>query len=321
MMSKLLLPYAYDSNRSLVHIDNATKGKTYTCPNCDAELLLKISKIPAGKKYHKRSHFAHKGNSDNHCSESLLHQIFKEKCVEFISKKIANHEHLFFEWNCEKCEERHKGNLLKKVVRVVSEHDLGMCKPDIALFDKDGKVIIVIEVIVTHKPEPDVMQYYDENKIACLQIHVNDFADCDKIAEKLSSPNQINICSNPKCEQCGKIMHSVKMATIRTTCWRCGEDMRIAILFSQDEDSHLTTKYFNEEDIKKANLMGANIKMCYSKTDDRFYFANVCGHCNFFIDSSHLYKYFSLPHEAESEYYYKCYKCGHCRQTGQTISK
>ena len=80
-MTKLLLPYAYDSNGNLVHIDNAQKGHKYTCPNCGAELLLKISKIPEGQKYHRRNHFAHKGNSDNHCSESFLHKLFKERCA------------------------------------------------------------------------------------------------------------------------------------------------------------------------------------------------------------------------------------------------
>jgi len=77
---KLLLPYAYDSKRELVHIDQAKKGEKYTCPNCNAELSLRIGKIPEGQKYHKRNHFAHKGNSNNHCSESFLHKLFKEKC-------------------------------------------------------------------------------------------------------------------------------------------------------------------------------------------------------------------------------------------------
>lgn len=308
-MSKLLLPYAYDNNRCLVHIDNATKGKTYTCPNCDAELLLKISKIPAGQKYHKRSHFAHKGNPDNHCSESFLHQMFKEKCVEFISKKIANHEHLFFEWDCDKCGEKHKGNLLKKAVRVVPEYDLGICKPDIALFDKDSKVIIVIEVVVTHKPELAAMQYYDENKIACLQIQVNDFADCERIEEKLSSPNHINICPNPKCKKCGEIMHSVKMVIIHTICWRCGEDMRVAMIFPKNGHSPLGATTFNEEDVKIAKKMGANIKMRYSKTAEESYLADVCGHCNAFIGAFYLHEYLYFPHEAESDYYYKCLHC------------
>lgn len=51
----VLLPYAYDCNKELVHIDEAKKGEKYTCPNCGAELLLKISRIPEGQKYHRRN--------------------------------------------------------------------------------------------------------------------------------------------------------------------------------------------------------------------------------------------------------------------------
>jgi hypothetical protein len=35
-----------------------------------------------------------------------------------------------------------------------------ICKPDIALFDETGKVFTVIEIVVTHKPEDNVIKYY-----------------------------------------------------------------------------------------------------------------------------------------------------------------
>ena len=190
------------------------------CPNCGADLLLKISKIPEGQKYHRRNHYAHKGNSDNHCSESFLHKLFKEICVEYIRQKISDNDKINFEWHCEQCGEEHLGNLLKKAVRVEKEYDLGICQPDIALFDNDDKVIIVIEIVVTHKPKPEVMQYYNENKIACLQIQVDDFPDCDRIEEKLSHPYKMNICPNPICEKCGNIMSHVQMITVPSNCWK-----------------------------------------------------------------------------------------------------
>ncbi|MCH5176239.1 MAG: hypothetical protein J1F40_10165 [Prevotellaceae bacterium] len=308
-MSKLVLPYAYNNNGELVHIDNATKEDKYTCPNCNAEILLRISKIPAGHKYYKRSHFAHRGNSDNHCSESFLHKLFKEKCVEYISAKIANNDNIYFEWHCEKCDEKHQGNLLKKAVRVVSEFDLGICKPDIALLDKNDKVVIVIEIVVTHKPESEVMQYYKENKIACLQIQVNDFADCDTIEEKISHPDKMNICPNPKCKKCGEIMQHVQMVTMISPCWRCGKEMKIAMISPKNGSCLLDPQYFNDEDMKIARTMGANIRLCYSKTIENSYFANVCEHCNAFVGDFYLPCYFYLPHEAESDYYYKCLNC------------
>lgn len=305
----LLLPYAYDCNKQLVHIDDAKKGEKYTCPNCGAELLLKISRIPEGQKYHRRNHYAHKGNSDNHCSESFLHKLCKEKCAEFIRQKLSGNEGISFEWHCGKCEEEHSGNLLKKAVRVETEYDLGICQPDIALFDKDGKVVIVVEIVVTHKPEPEVMQYYDENKIACLQIQVDDFPDCDRIEEKLSHPDKMNICPNPRCKKCGRVMHHVQMVTIASNCWKCGREMKIAMLFTKNGQHVFSAADFNDEDIKIANSLGANIKQCYSKTVNESYLANVCKHCNAFVGEFYMHEYYYEPHEMESEYYLRCLNC------------
>ena len=194
----LLLPFAYDINRTLVHIDSAKKGQIYVCPNCGNELLLKISKIPEGQKYHRRNHFAHKGNTDNHCSESFLHKLFKEKCVELIEKKLATKEKLFFSWKCSYCTHTHRDNLLYNVSSVKLEYLLGTCRPDIALLDENNNVILVIEIIVNHPPEVETLQYYNKNNIGCLQIKVNDFDDCGKIEIKLSNPDKVvNRCLTP----------------------------------------------------------------------------------------------------------------------------
>lgn len=194
----LLLPYAYDINGALVHIDNVHKGQSYTCPNCGAKLLLKIGKIPEGQKYHRRNHFAHRGNSDNHCSESFLHKLFKEKCVEFIKDKLASNKKHPFSWKCIDCSSLHDDNLLYNVSSVEVEYSLGTCRPDIALLDKNHKVILVVEIIVKHSPEEETLRYYNKNNIACLQIRVNDFDDCGKIETKLSNPDKVvNRCPTP----------------------------------------------------------------------------------------------------------------------------
>ena len=311
---KLLLPYAHDINGNLVHIDDAQKGQKYTCPNCGVELLLKISKIPEGQKYHRRNHFAHKGNSDNHCSESFLHKLFKEKCAEYIREKISAQEDLFFEWECEKCYEDHKGNLLKKAVEVVTEYDLGVCKPDIALLDEAGKVVIVVEVVVAHKPEPGTLQYYDDNKIACLQINVEDFPDCENIAHKLSHPDKVNLCPNPTirkaiCKDCGNVMHDSKIVTIEIKCWRCYHKMilaaKLCVAVAKTSRKIFIPKYFNKEEIEIAKTLGANIQ----KRNCRIYYDNICPHCGALVGNVRINDYIDMCHKNEFDLGYTCFNC------------
>lgn len=287
---KLLLPYAYDANRNLVHIDNAQKGQKYTCPNCGAELLLKISRIPKGQKYHKRNHFAHKGDSDNHCSESFLHKLFKERCADLIRSKISTQEELPFGWECGLCSEHHKGNLVKKAVTVVTEYDLGVCKPDIALLDSNGKVIIVVEVVVTHKPDDSAIQYYKDNKIACLLINVEDFSDCDNIQKKLLHPDSVYIilCPNPICKKCGRRMNTATMETMNIPCWICGEEIKVAHITTtasfEDLYSRSLNPYeFNHEELQRALQLGVNMSKKHSRRHKQEYYVNACKYCNMIV--------------------------------------
>lgn len=317
-MSNLLLPYAYDCNNNLVHINNAQKGEKYVCPNCGAEVILKKSRIPEGQKYHRKDHFAHKSNSDNHCSESFLHKLFKDKCVDFIKDKIANGDELRFEWFCDQCNEKHEGNLLKKATDVVSEYDLGICRPDIALLDKSGEVIIVIEIVVTHKPTPKTMQYYKDNNIACLLINVTDFDDCENIGHKLSNPDEVNICSNPKCERCGNNMYPIKIVIIPINCYKCKKEMNYAIISTYDTSKKIKLigpSKFSADEINIANSLGANIAISNNHYDE-----NICPHCNTGVSESFIDVIYKKPHK-EEVLVYKCLKCTNNERGQQKLAK
>lgn len=318
---KLLLPYAYDPDGNLVSIDDVTKGQKYTCPACGAELSLRISKIPPGQKHHRRNHFAHKGNTDNHCSESFLHKLFKERCAEYIRNKIAKQETLYFYWRCKKCYEEHKGNLLKTAKKVVIEYDLGVCKPDIALLDKNGKVRIVVEIVVTHKPEPEVLKYYEEKNIVCLQINVDDFSDCDNIEKKLSRPSEMSTCPNPICQECGNRKNTRTLITTTASCWSCGQRMKIAMILVGDDSSAIPPSDFNEQEINIAKSLGVNITKKYSNITRNSYLANTCEHCNNFIGDNHMYKYCNLPHEEEKFLDYTCQNCAEKRKREEYLAE
>ena len=299
-MKKLLLPYAYDSTGHLVHIDNARKGERYTCPTCGAELTLKISKIPEGEKYHRPNHFAHKVTTDNNCSESFLHKLFKEKTTDFIRAKMVNKENVLqFEWDCEKCREHHIGNLLKKAVIVREEYDMQCCRPDIALLDNANNVKIVIEVVVTHEPTPEVIQFYDDNRIACLQIRLISFDDCNNIEYKLTHPDVVNLCPNPICEECGHALNRAILVTKKVFCSICHTELRYPIIIKGNEFVYRPSE-FTKNEIGIANKLGANIVKSYKGNA-----INRCIRCNSYIGCFPT----DGPYEKEEFIGYKCLNC------------
>lgn len=307
-MAKILLPYAYNENQELIHIDEAQKNEHYFCPCCGSDLLLKISKIPKDQKYHKRNHFAHKNSTENHCSESFLHKLFKEKVAKVIRQKILKKEELIFKWVCDKCKGFHVGNLLKKAVDVVIEYNFGVCKADVALLDANRNVIIVLEIVVTHKPEKQTLEFYAKEKIVCIQVHISNFEECENVEAKLSQPDIVNICPIPICAKCGQYKEKAKIEIIRTTCWKCGHQMGIAMITSEDE-KFISPRDFSELEVELANSIGANIKTNYSKSLGCAYKANTCRRCNAFVGDLYLHEYFYSEPEIESEVIYRCFKC------------
>ena len=307
--NKLLLPYAYDCTGKLVHIDNAHKNETYKCPECGKTLSLNISKIPKGEKYHRRNHFSHpKRNSDNHCTESFLHKLFKEKAAKFIEDKIQNNVNEFhFEWICDECSDKHEGNMLKKAKSVYTEHNLGICRPDIVLLDNDGKVVIAIEIVVTHSPSSETLEYYSTKKIACLQIHVSDFDDCEDVENKLAHPDFVNLCPAPICQKCNSRMHKSKMIIVNGICWKCRKDMAIAMI--ETKRSMHSPANFTEKEIELANRNGANIQLKYSNQFKESYYANVCKYCNAHIGDLYMHNYWNAPLRKVVKFEYKCYEC------------
>lgn len=194
---ELLLPYANDINGNLIHISDSQKGHKYTCPNCGKELLLRKGRV-------RIAHFAHKIKTDdeNRCSESVLHKQFKKQCSEVISAKIKEKQELFFAWKCIRCRQTQTDNLLSDVVEVATEYNLGVCRPDIALLDSEGKVIKIVEIVVSHSPEEKSLKYYKENDIVCLKVKVADFKECDEIEKVLIDSERVEIYPERECEEC-----------------------------------------------------------------------------------------------------------------------
>ena len=121
-------------------------------------------------------------------------------------------------------------------MRVAPEYDLGVCRPDIALLNKDDIVVAVVEIVVMHPPTAEALRFYKEHNILCMQINASDFADCDNVETKLTHPTSVNNCKAPLCAMCCSPMYDayllkfdIYLPKINTSCYRC-RDATIGML-------------------------------------------------------------------------------------------
>lgn len=191
MAKDILYSIAELSTGQLIKVRDAKKGISYNCPICKNSFVLR-------KGQYRQPHFAHKTLSPNCNPETALHYGFKTLLHQKIQKHIEENSPLEIEWRCCVCEQIHTGNMLKKATWSEVEYDLGNCRPDIALFGKDGNIIIAIKIIVTHKPEESTLKFYRENGIYLIAFLLKSEKDINRLNEIPLKPDKVNACKIPK---------------------------------------------------------------------------------------------------------------------------
>ncbi len=318
MKEQILYTVAIDKNGKLIKAKDAEKGDSYSCPICKDEVILRKSGNTG--KGSKRPHFAHHALTPNCTPETALHYAFKNLLASKVEQHLESKKALPISWLCEYCFSNHSGDLLKKIKSVKIEHNLIACKPDIALLGNDGNVHAVIEVVVTHKPEESALKYYQANNIVLIQINVTSDKDIDDLENKISNPDIVRACFNPKCEDCGNHKHKVQMTIVDGFCWKCGAAMKAAII----EDGQDRDVEFTNEEIQFAKSKDAIIQLHYSQTVHRKYLANSCTSCDAFVGNHYLDEQFLEPAmrgEYEFETYDISYYCNYCLNSGEGYTK
>ncbi|MBD2058115.1 hypothetical protein H6F88_19210 [Oculatella sp. FACHB-28] len=290
-------------NGQLVRAADADKGSIYLCPICNQELVLRRGK-------QKRPHFAHKVLTQDCTPETALHYSFKTLLTQKIQHHIDTNSPLEIRWLCEHCSRCHVGNLLKRAVRVELEYDLGVCKPDIALLDQTNRAIAVIEIVVTHKPEEKVLEYYQQNSITLVQYDLTSDENLQRLDHACLDPNYVALCLNPKCRHCKEYLYKKSLLIIDGQCWKCSKSMKVAALTG--EGGYIGNEDLISSEIELANQRGANLVPRYSKTVRERYVANTCRNCASFVGNHYLFTdYIAMPHypREEIEVGYYCPNC------------
>lgn len=291
------------------------RGGVFFCPSCNGELILR--KSGNTKPGSKRPHFAHRNLTPNCTPETALHYLFKHLLFHKLKEHLANNQPLPISWNCKFCHTKHSGNLLKKIADVKLEYNLGVCQPDLALLNESGNVFAAIEIVVTHKPEPVVLKHYDENDIIPIIISLQSDEDIDCLDHKISNPDIVETCFNPRCSVCRHFLEKTILTIVDGPCWKCGHTMKVAIVEGGMErgGSASGPEDFTEQEIKIARSRGAILKTQYSRTQGRRYIANSCGNCGSFAGDFYLWIQYLRPAqmmELPSEIHHVGYHCEHC---------
>ncbi len=298
----LKIPYA-EKEGEIVHVSRVDRGLqcNCVCPVCKGAVIARKGEII-------RHHFAHHGESS--CSpESVFHLVAKKLLYNRIEKQIKHAKALPIKWECVYCREEHSGNLLKKASTVTLETKIGDCRPDLIISDADGKPLAFIEIVVTHEPEENVVEYCNNNKITLVYFKIRNARDLLALdIETPLRPRFVDLCRNPQCDICGSVLTKAELHIINTSCRRCGFDMKTAVVSSCGNIAG--PEVLSTEHIKMAEDEGVYISHQYSHTSQRSYYANTCPSCGTFIGAPYL-RYFSAlirekqGHEVENV----CMKC------------
>lgn len=278
MTSEILYTTAIDSRGNLVHIDTAEKGREYSCPSCKGTFILK--KSGNTKKGSKRPHFAHNELTPNCTAESALHYSFKKNLIDLLNTHLSEKKEFLIQWNCNACSEYNKGNLLAKVTSIREEYNLKLCQPDIALLDSESNVVAVIEIVVTHKPEEKVLEFYADKKIILIQINLTTDEDLKNIVRKTEIPDIVDFCHSPKCPNTSKYSISRRAFPTFVNCNRCfSRTEKYFVEVNSAFGTQVPSLNFTDSEIEIVKSNRKNIEIRTNPATNEKYPVAICTNC------------------------------------------
>jgi len=286
----LKIPFAITNGR-LVHISEVASGLLCecTCPECNAPLIAR-----KGKKV--RHHFAHY-LSTNCQPETVVHRIAKRLLAERIEAALAERQDLQIQWKCAHCDDVHSGNLLKRVHSIYVERNFDSCRPDITLCGSSDKPIALIEVVVTHPPDENVMDFCRNFSIELLEYHIKTEADLELTLKSAPlSFTRGTYCPRMRCSKCKARLSSNRLHIVVGKCNRCKHDMNIA--YASCDRLVRGPDEFTPDEISAAEKHGVVLQMVSSKTLGAQYVANVCPRCKAFVGNHFMLNYMDWKADA-----------------------
>ena len=193
MGKKLLHTTGCDEEGRILHVNDAEKGDTYTCPLCGERIVARNE----GKM--QRPHFAHFKKSGNGCTgESLLLHLFKQRTVTLLQHHIEQQQAFLIRWSCPLCNRRYEKDILQQAASLTTDIDIEGHHPDITLLDTKGRPIIAIKLLIRKKLTKKTLHFYEDRGIILIQLRLEE-DDWMQVEEKLSDPESVTFCANAEC--------------------------------------------------------------------------------------------------------------------------
>ena len=286
MGKKLLHTTGCDSEGRILHIHEAEKGQTYTCPLCGDRI------VPRNEGKAQRPHFAHFKKTEAGCSgDSLLHHLFLQASLTLLQKHISQQKEFPITWSCPYCNRTYTKDLLQQVASLSSDYTLGEQHPDITLLNAQGQPLIAIKLLIRKKLTKKALHFYEESGIILIQIQLEE-NDWMKVEEKLSRPDSVTFCTNAecynyqfyhtcihreyysqkfKCKKCGKVVDGY-MVRNTSALGIIGLDR-----LNEQEKQEIVSKYFRGKRATVADILvygkcrcvpHSKGLVCLDKTDD-----------------------------------------------------
>jgi hypothetical protein len=192
MEKEILYKYAEDSAGKIIHISNATEEVEYFCPGCKQSLIFKHGQI-------RQHHFAHKNPSPECTGEGYLHKTFKKYLLQLLKQYINNKIFLNIGFICNVCKTPHNYNLLLNIYDVQDEYTLDGCRPDIVLINNSKQIPVIIEIVNTHNPEQNVIEYCQKTSTILIIIKLDSIDDLENIDNKIKNPSFVFLSNKMLC--------------------------------------------------------------------------------------------------------------------------
>lgn len=288
------IPYG-EKEGNLLHVSQVVSGLNCNCvcPECKSPLIAR-----KGEK--TKHHFAHYkvANCNN---ETVLHQIGKRLLYKRIDDAIKYSGKLMMIWDCSVCDSKHEGNLIKLAKSVVLERQLFNCRPDLTLLNDKGIPIVIIEIIVSHKPDENVYEMASEYSMPIIELIIKNDEDLVELNEAEKIQVNINdLCVRELCKVCKRPKYKKYLHIINGECWKCLGEMKMAFI-SYEKNYFKGPESFSKFERELSIQNGAILKEHYSRTAHEKYLANTCSRCGRFSGAFYHHRYFHILYDDEGK--------------------